>query len=102
MSFSERTDAYIAIDSLPEWEEVRSGSSNAATLNCLQGLTFRKVNQLAKLCINLFDVSSWELKIFFVSSQFSQRSMEYKLHEGMYLGLLFSITSLLRESFLAA
>lgn len=47
MSFSERTDAYIAIDSLPEWEEVRSGSSNAAILNCLQGLTFRKVNQLA-------------------------------------------------------
>lgn len=48
-SFSEVTDPYVAVDSLPQREGVSSGSSYSAILNCLQDLTFRKVSQLAKL-----------------------------------------------------
>ena len=50
-SFSERIDQYVAVASLLQWEEVSLGSSYFNIMNCLQGLTVRKVNLLAKLQI---------------------------------------------------
>ena len=89
-SFSEGIDQYVAVASLPQWEEVSLGSSYFAVLNCLQGLTVRNVSLLAKLQIRclLFLIRKWKCP-----SQLTKMSPEHKLHESVSLDFLVITTS---------